>query len=986
MSVAEESSTAVSSWSTVVCWLSSRSRAYLASVTPDEEPRLTALTVSVVPHAVPHEEPHHARPVVCVVSHTHWDREWYHPQPRFRQRLIALVDALLADGERGEPFLLDGQAITLVDYLSVRPTQTERLASALRTGRLEAGPWFVLADNLIPGGEAIVRNLEAGRRVLARLGARAPQVAYCPDTFGHPAALPQIAAGFGLPVAIVWRGAGGASMPEGDAFEWMGPDGVSVLTHHLPPDGYEFGSALPTGADAAADRWRRLRALYSQRSRTGVSLLLNGADHHARQPDLAVALAALRRAAEREAEAERAGTTDAGTPSGKVEVRVSTLQDWADRFREAVVHSADASVPPRVTGELRDSYGYTWTLGGTLATRAHQKRRNARLERGLLRDVEPWLALAVLHDPHEVHRTVSSAGHLTMAQLPALLDTAWESLLATHPHDTLCGCSVDAVSRAMDVTQESVAEQGRGLREAALHLVLGHDVVEARSRAPTPHGAPVVVRNRTARARGGLAHLTLRSTIADVPVGPGSADMTGASAPDASFAGEARPHLPMPDTGVLIVQPLGAPRLAWERRESPQHYPDNDLVAEQRMLAWMPEVPALGVSLLNPADTPTATHPVPVQAIDDGMALHLDNGRVSVTVTREGLVTISVDDRIVDDALHVESCSDTGDSYTPSPGLPARFAVCGVRLRETGPLRAAVDILWSLGVSSYPGTPQGEVWVRTTLCVSAASDAIECQVRMVNHRTDHRVRLVWHTDIEQGQVWADAAFGPVPRPPIVIASDTREAVPDGMPLHRWVLHRAGTRGAALISDGLAEAEVQNGRLAITLLRAIGALSRSTIPERPGHAGWPVDIPDAQCQGSYSARLALLLLDGDDVTMRRQLGEACDDVLLPLVGETWRDLAPVAMPMEYAGPSLHGDGLGMSAVTISQHDPSAVVLRAVNVTDRQVEGHWRLPVPGPWLGTPCRLDETPIAEALIYETDVSFTAGPRAIMTFVVRRR
>jgi alpha-mannosidase len=50
---------------------------------------------------------------VCVVAHTHWDREWYHVAPRFRQRLVALVDALLADS--AGPFLLDGQAITLRD-------------------------------------------------------------------------------------------------------------------------------------------------------------------------------------------------------------------------------------------------------------------------------------------------------------------------------------------------------------------------------------------------------------------------------------------------------------------------------------------------------------------------------------------------------------------------------------------------------------------------------------------------------------------------------------------------------------------------------------------------------------------------------------------------------------------------------------------------------------------------------------------------------
>ena len=140
-----------------------------------------------------------------IVSHTHWDREWYHPVERFRQRLVALIDELIEDPPGpGESFLLDGQAIVLEDYLAIRPERAPALASLLDDGSLEAGPWYVLADELIPSGEAIVRNLLTGRRLLARLDASAPPVLYCPDSFGHPAALPTIAEGFGLPVIILW--------------------------------------------------------------------------------------------------------------------------------------------------------------------------------------------------------------------------------------------------------------------------------------------------------------------------------------------------------------------------------------------------------------------------------------------------------------------------------------------------------------------------------------------------------------------------------------------------------------------------------------------------------------------------------------------------------------------------------------------------------------------------------------------------------------
>jgi alpha-mannosidase len=135
---------------------------------------------------------------VHVVAHTHWDREWYHPAPRFQQRLVALVDELIDQPPAaGESFLLDGQAVVVDDYLAVRPERAPELGALLGQGRLEAGPWYVLADELIPGGEALVRNLLAGRDLLQRLGASAPPVLYCPDSFGHPAALPDLASGFG---------------------------------------------------------------------------------------------------------------------------------------------------------------------------------------------------------------------------------------------------------------------------------------------------------------------------------------------------------------------------------------------------------------------------------------------------------------------------------------------------------------------------------------------------------------------------------------------------------------------------------------------------------------------------------------------------------------------------------------------------------------------------------------------------------------------
>src|SRR6202051_1931091 len=93
-----------------------------------------------------------------VVPHTHWDREWYVPFEVFRLRLGAVVEQVLDTREahaalRAVP--LDGAASVREEYTEARPETAERLRALLDAGRLEAGPWSVLPDELLVGSEAL---------------------------------------------------------------------------------------------------------------------------------------------------------------------------------------------------------------------------------------------------------------------------------------------------------------------------------------------------------------------------------------------------------------------------------------------------------------------------------------------------------------------------------------------------------------------------------------------------------------------------------------------------------------------------------------------------------------------------------------------------------------------------------------------------------------------------------------------------------------
>jgi alpha-mannosidase len=866
-----------------------------------------------------------------LVSHTHWDREWYHPLERFRQKLVALIDELIDDPPRAPAsFLLDGQAIVVDDYLGVSSERASQIAGLLGAGRLEAGPWYVLADELIPSGEALVRNLLAGRRALRRFGVESPPVLYCPDSFGHPAALPSIAAGFGFPLIVLWRGYGGPRWPSGDTVRWAAPSGESAIVYHLPRDGYEFGSHLPSETDAARARWERMRAELAPRATTGVVLIPHGADHHARQIDDAAAVGAL----------------IAGANGDHVHASSLTA------FARALVQSTEHASLPVVRGELRDSYGYTWTLQGTFATRAHEKRLNASVERLLLRDAEPWAAMAAPR----------------VRAMQRLIDTAWTTTLAAHPHDTLCGCSIDDVADAMELRLRSARNQAFGIRDDAISALVGHDAATAR--ASKDRWTPIVViRNPAPRVRSGVAIVDVEEFVADVPVGPGSAPRDSAPA----TISNAKPRIAA--LGPLQVL---SKRLEYSRIESPRHYPDNDLVSTTRVAAWVTDAPAYGIvsHAIGARGPKGPASPDRVSVTKES----LKNGRLSLGVDRAGVVWLERGSRRVASLFEIVDESDVGDLYTPAPRT-REYSVQfrGARVVHRGPLRGELALTYRVLSSQRRVT--AELLIHAVL--DAASDVVRIDVQGNNAAENRRLRLALNGDIRGGRVVADAAFGPVERAPIVLSE--REAAveqpPPTAPLHRYVSRFGDDRGFTIVSDGLAEYEARDdGSIVVTLVRGVGELSRNDLPERPGHAGWPVPTPKAQCLGPFEARFAVLLHGPQTPEVIDQIERTADDVLNPIVGTTLRSALHVPPPVH--GVQLDGIGLAFSTMKQSE-DGEWTVLRCVNLTNVAISGRWTL---GADISAAklARLDETIVGDLAPAGASVSFDAAPRAITTILVR--
>jgi alpha-mannosidase len=349
-----------------------------------------------------------------VVPHTHWDREWYLPFEQFRLRLGAVVDGVLDTLERDPTFTsftLDGQAIVLEDYVDVRPEHESRLRALLAAGRLEVGPSYVLPDEILVGGESLVRNLLLGRGVCRRFGIEPSRTGYLPDSFGHPAQLPQILAGFGIRTFLFSRGLGDELDDVGVVFRWRAGPAEVVACQLLPH--YDNFARLTWYHDAE----QRVRDIVEQFGELVLGagqnriVLANGSDHLPIEPELPEILGGLERTF--------------GT-----EFRIGRYDEHAPPAERLSVHGGEL-VGSRLQNVLR----------GVNSARIYLKQANERAERRLL-SIETAAALRTLRGD---------------APYPAAdLRLAWRDLLRNHPHDSICGCSCDEVHRDMLVRYEQL--------------------------------------------------------------------------------------------------------------------------------------------------------------------------------------------------------------------------------------------------------------------------------------------------------------------------------------------------------------------------------------------------------------------------------------------------------------------------------------------------------------------------------------------------
>ncbi len=357
--------------------------------------------------------------IVHIISHSHWDREWYMAFEQHRIKLVDLIDQSMELFEKDaafKSFHLDGQTIVMDDYLEIKPQNRERLKKHVREGRFSAGPWYILQDEFLTSGEANVRNLLVGRQEAYEYGALCP-VGYFPDAFGNAGQMPQLLKQAGMKAIVFGRGVkpvGFNNEVQGGEYEsmysemmWESPDG-SALPGILFANWYSNGMEIPVEEEAAKAFWEERLANARQFAGTRHLLFMNGCDHQPVQKDLTAALETARR----------------------LYPDIEFVHSDFATYVEAV--SRELENASTVRGELtsQETDG-RFTLVNTTSSHIPLKQMNRACETALENEAEPMAALAALcgkEYPGE------------------LLRYSWKTLMQNHPHDSICGCSVDAVN------------------------------------------------------------------------------------------------------------------------------------------------------------------------------------------------------------------------------------------------------------------------------------------------------------------------------------------------------------------------------------------------------------------------------------------------------------------------------------------------------------------------------------------------------------
>ncbi len=853
----------------------------------------------------------------CVISHTHWDREWYFTFEQFRYRLVKLIDNLLdiMENEKDFVFHLDAQTIVLEDYLKIKPQNKEKLEKYIKEGRIIVGPWYVQNDFFLTDGEATVRNLLIGTKIANEFGA-CGTTGYIPDQFGNISQLPQIYNQFGIETCLLGRGYSFWHRNENDElvrdmtppeFYWKGKDGSKVLSVRFTTwynNAQRFSEDIPRNVKLIDF----IEGAYHGTARAPYYLLMNGVDHLEAQENLLPILK----------------ETNKLLKDG--ELKQCTMQEFTDKLKDWMKETGTEI--EEYVGELRNGNDYD-LLKGTLSSRVYLKQDNARLQNKVENIIEPLYTLAELKGMKDIYPK-------------EYLAYLWKSIIENHPHDSICGCSMDAVHKNMQDRTARINE----VSDEMIHDVLSALTTSVTRDDMTEDDYIVTVWNTCEEAVSGVAEVELNFPITE--------DFNNFVLLDEN-GNEAEYEAVRKDFYSL-------------KTTSPINLPGELDVDSYLVKIAVDNIEPMGYRsyVVKKAD---GRRRICAEEPKQCENIKLENDRFTVAVNSMGEIDIT-DKKLgktYANCIRLEDSGDSGHSYVYHEALndtpittddikPVVELIKDTNIEKICSVK--YDLMLPAGLNPDTVERSADLIsnpIEIVLTLKKGTPWVDITCRVENNSRDHRLRILFDTEMATDFTTSLVPYDTVERDRKAVL----KRVDNGTQPNSGMIYIAdkGT-SLAIFNEGLYEYEHllgDKGTIAVTLVRGTGSIS--TLRDRKQRSMMRQD--GIQTLGKFELKLGISFEDGEDnvssfVRMAKRFNNPAITYFQPYTERKFTggrpqvqdtDIAELFFREEpYKDIKLErtagfmefiGDAMTVSAVKLSENG-KRVVVRAYNTTDNEAE--------------------------------------------------
>ncbi|MFW9952110.1 MAG: glycosyl hydrolase-related protein, partial [Candidatus Thorarchaeota archaeon] len=681
-------------------------------------------------------------------------------------------------------------------------------------------PMYILPDEFLVSGESLIRNLLIGHHIAKKFG-RVMKAGYIPDPFGHIAQLPQILQGFEIPSVLFWRGFGNEfeDLDLNIEFKWNSPEKASSIIGIFLMQSYGSVADLKLTSKSgiyksALHKIKRVVTRFEEYTATPFVLLNSGSDHHEAKSEIP-----------------------------------ALVKQWNELYPDKILEQNDfeyyvdkvLTYKPNMKsfqGELRGGK-YAHLLSGVFSARMWIKQRNTAIEYLYEKYTEPISAITWALDKYR--KFLYPKNYI-------LTGLKW--LIKNHPHDSICGCSIDQVHDEMDTRFDWAEQIGNEIfKNTIIYL---YDLISIDN---DENKIPIIVFNPLPWKRRDLAYFNI---IANTK-------KTGFKSPE--------------NFKIIDSNGTNIPYQFVQCEEEPRY---RVVYSISFYCSFLAEVPSCGykVYYIIPEEKPDE-----IDLTENQLKLginRIENQFYLIDVNLKG--QISVLDKssasLYENICFFEDVGDWGDEYDFSGPLEnqtdLKFTSEDLNIMEILPFidgltQKTLKIRANLNL---PASLSEDRYIRDEYLVSNLIDIyitlykdikrIDLKIVLENASKDHRIRLLFPSKIKSKKVYCDGHFYVNPRNIELPESNNWAQKP--LPTNHqkdFISVSDNSRTFSVLNKGLPEYEaiINNDgtiTLAVTLLRCIEWLSRHDFASRRNNAGPDLNTPKAQCIGKHTFELSLVI--------------------------------------------------------------------------------------------------------------------------------